>query len=722
MNTTFVKKILKSLMNHTKGSGNVENMIKESTEKINKIKLTEEEKKYITKKYSDYVNIIKHSINESTDEKFQNQVSKKRKFIHTVVDSLVRESKLIWTPSKLVFHVDDGWMDVRVAVPFNSAPYTLSEYFRGEGRHQQVFKLAVENFVQDIYGLSKGETYYVYNLYLKEMYTKISNFIKENTIDDEPNENTFAINEENIFKKYARKAFNKLVGQKNVNEKFIEKMVKFVEGRWDEVINVTWSYDVWGEIILTVYIDEHDNQPLTQHPLQDEIFRTLLREWKLSSGKTFLLFKVNVINLNKDTDYSGIKSEINEENIFKKYGRKLYSKFSDTPHVSERFVEKMAKFIEGRYDEVINVTWTYDISQKIELKVYIDEDDGHRTDIGVHPLETKIRDELYKDWHLAMHKDSHLWLYIKVINLNKDTKLRSSVKESINEDFNNYDETIPNERFRNYIDKVVKRMVEKTDINLYASDYDPWTTSSPWFGNFITPQFPNDKRYKFNITWLLDEHFERMSSFIKYFANELIEAYAFSTRGQLEYFDSEYLKKLKEKVETLKIPLIEKRRKQKEEYNKKYNIWESKKDVKKEEDEIQRAVQDLSRLHNFNTSVSELTRGIVDSTPQPLSSEIWEVLENTESNEIEEGDFDSVFRLAQKYGKSNPLKLIKKLKKETYNPPIIVRYEDKYRLVAGNTRLCTASALGITPNVLIIDLNKPFPVENFTNPKKPLIS
>ena len=169
----------------------------------------------------------------------------------------------------------------------------------------------------------------------------------------------------------------------------------------------------------------------------------------------------------------------------------------------------------------------------------------------------------------------------------------------------------------------------------------------------------------------------------------------------------------------LKIPLIEKRLKQKEEYNKKYNtLFESKKDAKKEEDEIQRAVQDLSRLHNFNTSVSELTRGIVDSSPQPLSSEIWDVLENTESNEIEVGDFDTVFRLAQRYGKSNPLKLINKLKEGSYNPPIIVRYEDKYRLVAGNTRLCTAAALGITPNVLIIDLNKPFPVESVQKDKK----
>ena len=92
-------------------------------------------------------------------------------------------------------------------------------------------------------------------------------------------------------------------------------------------------------------------------------------------------------------------------------------------------------------------------------------------------------------------------------------------------------------------------------------------------------------------------------------------------------------------------------------------------------------------------------------------------MENTESNEIEVGDFDTVFRLAQRYGKSNPLKLTKKLKEGSYNPPIIVRYDDNYRLVVSNTRLCTAAALGITPDVLIIDLNKPFPVESVQKDK-----
>ena len=514
-------------------------------------------------------------------------MSPKKKFIKNVVDSLVGESKLLWKPTKLTFIRDGGWNDVRVAVPFNNHKTTAAAYFKGEGSHQDLFKVGFENFVEDIYALSKGETYYVYEIYLKEMYTKISNFIIENM------ETSEELNEENIFKKYARKGFNKIMGHPTVSEKFVEKLAQFIEQRWDEVINVTWTYDMWGEMIFTVYIDKDDGQPtaIVQHPLQDEIERTLEREW------------------------------------------------------------------------------------------------------------------------LIRKKDSYLDFKIKVINLNKDTKLRSSVRESINESFNNYDETIPNEEVKNFIDKVVKRMVEKTEMNLYVTDYDAWSTSSPWFGNFITPQFPNDKKYKFNITWLLDEHFERMSSFIKYFANELIEAYGFSTRGELEYFDSEYLKKLKEKVETLKIPLIEKRRKQKEKYNKKYNIWESKKDVKKEMDEIQRVVQDLSRHHNFNTTVEDVSKEIENATPQPLKYKIWNQLENSESVDINKGDFDEVFKIANKYQKGNPLKLKKKFNEGNYHPPIIARFDDRYWLVAGNTRLCTAKAMGINPNVLIIDLNKTYPVD-----------
>ena len=166
-------------------------------------------KEYILKR-------IKDSVNESTtsDKKFQKDVSHKRNFIKKVVNSLVGESKLLWKPTQLTFHRDNGWSDVRVAVPFNNYKTTPSQYFKGEGSHQDLFKVGFEDFVEDTYALSKGETYYVYNLYLKEMYTRISYFIRENM------ETSEELNEENILKKYARKGFNKLVGQKNVNEKF----------------------------------------------------------------------------------------------------------------------------------------------------------------------------------------------------------------------------------------------------------------------------------------------------------------------------------------------------------------------------------------------------------------------------------------------------------------------------------------------------------------------
>jgi len=137
--------------------------------------------------------------------------------------------------------------------------------------------------------------------------------------------------------------------------------------------------------------------------------------------------------------------------------------------------------------------------------------------------------------------------------------MKNIIKRILKEDIN-----------KKYLDKVVKRMVDKTEVNLYMSDYDPWTTHSPWFGNFITPNFGDDRRAKYNIAWLLSET-KSLDSIIDYFGRELIDIYGFSTNDELKYFESEYLKKMLDKVKLLQIPLIEKRRKQKEEYRRRYN-------------------------------------------------------------------------------------------------------------------------------------------------------
>ena len=73
-------------------------------------------------------------------------MSPKKKFIKNVVDSLVGESKLLWKPTKLTFHRDGGWNDVRVAVPFNNHKTTPAQYFKGEGSHQDLFKVGFEDF------------------------------------------------------------------------------------------------------------------------------------------------------------------------------------------------------------------------------------------------------------------------------------------------------------------------------------------------------------------------------------------------------------------------------------------------------------------------------------------------------------------------------------------------------------------------------------------------
>jgi len=126
--------------------------------------------------------------------------------------------------------------------------------------------------------------------------------------------------------------------------------------------------------------------------------------------------------------------------------------------------------------------------------------------------------------------------------------------------------------------------------------------------------------------------------------------------------------------------------------------------INSEMDEIERAVQDLSRDEDIDISVKKVKEKFKNAKPKKLTKSIWSKLENTESNEIDKGDIKSVEKIAKKYNKTNPNKLKKSLESGDYNPPMIIQFGNRYHLVAGNTRLCTAAAIGITPNVLIIKI------------------
>jgi hypothetical protein len=124
-----------------------------------------------------------------------------------------------------------------------------------------------------------------------------------------------------------------------------------------------------------------------------------------------------------------------------------------------------------------------------------------------------------------------------------------------------------------------------------------------------------------------------------------------------------------------------------------------------EMDEIERAAQDLSRDNKIETSVKEILNAFKKAKETKLDDKVWKKLENTESNEIKKGDMDKVIDLAKKYNKSSPLKLKDVLLSGEYRPPLILKFGNRYHLVAGNTRLCTSAALGLNPKVIIGDLS-----------------
>jgi hypothetical protein len=128
--------------------------------------------------------------------------------------------------------------------------------------------------------------------------------------------------------------------------------------------------------------------------------------------------------------------------------------------------------------------------------------------------------------------------------------------------------------------------------------------------------------------------------------------------------------------------------------------------IEGEMDEFQRISQDLRRDEKIDISVEELVRSFEGLKEQTLTDDVWPKLENTESNEIEKGDIEAVNDIAKMYNKTNPKKLIKAIKSGDYHRPLILKMGERYILIAGNTRLCTAAAMGVNPKVFIGEIGE----------------
>jgi hypothetical protein len=129
-------------------------------------------------------------------------------------------------------------------------------------------------------------------------------------------------------------------------------------------------------------------------------------------------------------------------------------------------------------------------------------------------------------------------------------------------------------------------------------------------------------------------------------------------------------------------------------------------DLEGEMDELQRTVQDLSRDGDIEISVEQLVNAFNKSKEVTLTNDIWGKLENTESNEIQKGDTNAVMKIAKMYNKTSPKILAKAIVKGEYNRPLILKLGERYVLVAGNTRLCTAAAIGVSPKVFIAKIEE----------------
>lgn len=128
--------------------------------------------------------------------------------------------------------------------------------------------------------------------------------------------------------------------------------------------------------------------------------------------------------------------------------------------------------------------------------------------------------------------------------------------------------------------------------------------------------------------------------------------------------------------------------------------------IENEKLELRRVLKLLKNEEGINITMDELIQAFESGDEVKLSQNVWNKLENTESNEIEKGDTKTLHKLAKHYGKTNPKLIIKSLEDGNYDLPLIIKFDgNRYHLVAGNTRLCTAKVYGITPKVIIADIN-----------------
>lgn len=111
--------------------------------------------------------------------------------------------------------------------------------------------------------------------------------------------------------------------------------------------------------------------------------------------------------------------------------------------------------------------------------------------------------------------------------------------------------------------------------------------------------------------------------------------------------------------------------------------------------------------HDFRENFLEASKQgqLVD-----LTEDLWSKLENTDSYDIKSGDWEKIeeyinFSNIENGSNRDWNDLKQKIEQgQQVDAPIILKYDDTFHLVSGNTRLMVSRALGKTPKVLIVEM------------------
>ena len=122
--------------------------------------------------------------------------------------------------------------------------------------------------------------------------------------------------------------------------------------------------------------------------------------------------------------------------------------------------------------------------------------------------------------------------------------------------------------------------------------------------------------------------------------------------------------------------------------------------VAKEYGEFER----VAALYNLN--VDKIIQIATQGQMVELSEDLWSLLENTDSYDIELGDWEFVASCADQQEVPRDWKSLRdKLATATpVDAPIVMKCGDSLHLVSGNTRLMVARVAGIKPTILLFEV------------------